>query len=226
MTPSEIEAALDDAEAALARGEGLGGTGFWRAVAAVKKEPEFVDRYAERIARIDLDAFRGWASLVVPLWAGNLIMVLATVLGLLLIALAYGVEGFTAVVFFFVGFGIVLVTTHGLAHLVVGLLVGIRFTHWFIGTVTRPQPGVKVDYASYLATPASRRAWMHAAGALTTKVLPFALIGAAAAAELATWTVWVLVVLGVVQVITDILWSTKASDWKKFRREMSFARAS
>jgi hypothetical protein len=27
-----------------------------------------------------------------------------------------------------------------------------------------------------------------------------------------------------VQIVTDILWSTKASDWKKFQREMRMAR--
>ncbi|MFQ5523575.1 MAG: hypothetical protein ACE5F5_08355 [Acidimicrobiia bacterium] len=226
MTPSEIEAALDAAEESLARGGTLAGTRFWRAVAAVKGDPELVDRYATRIARIDQQAFRQWALFKVPLWVGNLIMVLASVLGLLLIALAYGVTGLAAVVLFFAGFGILLVTTHGLAHLLVGSLVGIRFTHWFIGTVTRPQPGVKVDYASYLATPAPKRAWMHAAGAITTKILPFVLIGAAAAASLPGWTVWILVGLGVVQIITDVVWSTKSSDWKKFQRERSFAQAS
>jgi hypothetical protein len=29
--------------------------------------------------------------------------------------------------------------------------------------------------------------------------------------------------MGVAALATDVLWSTKASDWKKFRREMSFA---
>ncbi len=224
MTPSEIEAALNAAEESLARGGTLAGTRFWSAVAAVKANPELVDRYAGRIARIDQGAFRHWALFTVPLRAGTLVMSLATILGLLLIALAYEVTGLIAVVLFFAGFGILLVTTHGLAHLVVGRFVGIRFTHWFIGTIT--QPGVKLDYASYLATPASKRAWMHAAGAIVTKVLPFALVGAATAASLPDWTVWALVVLGVLQIVTDLVWSTKSSDWKKFQRERSFAQAS
>jgi len=63
-------------------------------------------------------------------------------------------------------------------------------------------------------------------GALTTKVIPFALIGAAVAADLPGWTVWVLVAVGVISVITDVVWSTKSSDWKKFRRERSFAQTS
>jgi hypothetical protein len=101
--------------------------------------------------------------------------------------------------------------------------MGMRFTHWFIGKISQPQPGVKVDYSTYLRTPASRRAWMHASGAITTKVTPFALIGAAVAADLPSWAVWGVPVVGVAAIVTDILWSTKHSDWMKFRREMEFA---
>jgi hypothetical protein len=36
--------------------------------------------------------------------------------------------------------------------------------------------------------------------------------------------VLVLLALGVIQIATDLLFSVKTSDWKKFRREMEFAR--
>ena len=71
---------------------------------------------------------------------------------------------------------------------------------------------------------ARRRAWMHAAGALTTKAIPFALLPAALAADLPGWVPWLLGAAGAVMVATDLLWSTRASDWKKFRREMRYAR--
>src|SRR5439155_23826878 len=48
---------------------------------------------------------------------------------------------------------------------VAGVAAGIRFIGWFLDGPTRLQPGLKIDYASYLRTPARRRAWMHAAGA-------------------------------------------------------------
>jgi hypothetical protein len=67
---------------------------------------------------------------------------------------------------------------------------------------------------------------MHAAGAIVTKLIPFALIGAALAADVPAWTVWLLVAVGIGQLITDYLWSTKGSDWKKFSREMRYARLS
>jgi hypothetical protein len=66
---------------------------------------------------------------------------------------------------------------------------------------------------------------MHASGALVTKIVPFALLGAAFAADVPIWTVVVLIVVGIGQVLTDVIWSTKASDWKKFRREMGFAQS-
>jgi len=116
------------------------------------------------------------------------------------------------------------VCTHGLAHFVVGAAVGIRFTDWFIDLPKRPQPGLKVDYASYLRASPRQRAWMHAAGAIATKVVPFLVIPYALAIGTDLWVVLALLALGVVQVVFDVLYSVRASDWKKFRREMRLAR--
>jgi len=220
---SEITETLLKAEAAVKAGDPLGPTGFWRAVAAVKADPSLIAAHADRIGVIDSTAFRNWAMLTVPLWIGNLVMTGGALLGLALIAWAYTLQGNTAGVVFLLGFGAILVTTHSLGHLLVGALLGIRFTRWFVGAIRRPQPGVKLDYASYLRAPAPSRAWMHASGAIVTKIVPFALIGAALAAAVPQWVVWVLLVVGVGQIVTDVLWSTNASDWKKFRREMSFS---
>lgn len=223
MGPSEIEECLTRAGPAVEAGDDLSGTGFWQAVSQVKGDPELAERYADRIADIDERAHRNWALLILPLWLGTSIAILATIAGLALIAWTYALEGLAAVIVFFVGTGVLLGSTHGLAHLVVGRLAGMRFTSWFVGTIRQPQPGVKVDYSTYLRTPARRRAWMHASGALTTKVIPFLLIGAAIAADLPWWAVLLLIVLGVGQIVTDVLWSTRASDWKKFKREMDHA---
>ncbi len=46
----------------------------------------------------------------------------------------------------------------------------MRVIYWFVGTIRRPQPGVKVDYASYLRAPPRQRAWMHASGAIVVEV--------------------------------------------------------
>lgn len=224
MDTSQIDVALDAAEGAVSSGSPIGPTGFWRAVDAVKRDPTLVDAHADRIARIDRAALKGWAFLTIPLWLGNVLAVGATLIGLVLVAWAYSLQGTAAGITFLMGFGIVLVTTHGLSHLIVGVLLGMRFTHWFAASIRRPTPGVKVDYATYLRAPAVSRAWMHAAGAIATKIMPFAFLGAALAAGLPGWTVALLVVVGIGQIVTDVLWSTKASDWKKFKREMALSR--
>jgi hypothetical protein len=143
-----------------------------------------------------------------------------------LVGLAYVVDGFWSGVWLLAGTGVLLVTTHGLAHLVVGHLLGIRFTGWFIGTVSRPNPGVKTDYSTYLRAPAVSRAWMHAAGAIVTKLIPFLMIGVGLAADAPAWSIWALVAIGLIEIATDVLWSTSSSDWKKFKREMSFVQPS
>ncbi|HSK06360.1 MAG TPA: hypothetical protein VK990_02485 [Acidimicrobiia bacterium] len=227
MDRARVEAILDAAEKAVSTGSPLAPTGFWKAVAAVKRDQTLVEAYADRVARIDRASFKTWALVVTPLWLGNVVMIGATLIGLALVARAYYLEGTGAGLVFLAGFGIVLVTTHGLGHLVVGSLMGMRFTHWFIGPLRPPlPPGVKLDYATYLRAPAVARAWMHASGAIVTKTVPFVFLGAALAADLPGWVVGALVVIGLAQIGTDLVWSTKASDWKKFRREMRMAQTS
>jgi len=219
-----IEESLAEAEAAVRAGAGVAGTGFWEAVNTVKRHPELADRYADRIAQVEREVFRRWALVTVPLHVGTALMAIGTVLGVALVGFAYGAEGrWAPVILFYLGLGVLLVTTHSLAHLVAGTAMGIGFTGWFIGELRRPQPGVKLDYSSYLRAPARTRARMHAAGALFTKTVPFLLLGAAVAADLPDWAVWGVLVVGVGQIVTDLAWSTRASDWKKYRREMRFA---
>lgn len=230
LTPAGYRCVVDrsEVEETLARCEdpssgGPPGQGFWKAVAAVKRHPEWVGEYAERIGRIERESFLRWALVKVPVAVGTTVMLLATALGLFSIGVAYTASGFGQVFLLGAGTVILLVSTHGLAHLLVGRLQGMRFTHWFVGTISRPQPGVKVDYATYLQVPASRRAWMHASGAITTKLVPLVALGAGWAMGAETWVLGLLGALTLGQIITDVVWSTKKSDWRKFRREMGYA---
>ncbi len=223
MDQAGIEQALESAESAVASSTGLAGTGFWKAVGAVKANPELVEKYADRIATIDRRAFEAWALITVPFAVGTSVMGSGTIFGLVLVWMAYSAGSTAAGLLLLAGTAVTLVTTHGLAHLVVGRVFGMRFTHWFIGTVTRPQPGVKVDYATYLAAPARSRAWMHAAGAIVTKAIPFLALGPALVISVPWWTTTLLIAVGIAQIVTDVVWSTTSSDWKKFRREMRFA---
>lgn len=223
MTEAEIIAVLDRAEAAMDRGEGLSGTGFWKAVEEVKRRPDLASRLGPRIASVDQRAFRNWALFTVPFRPGLVAASAVAVSGIALIAWSARARRPWKWLLFWAGTGALLGSTHTLGHVAVGRAVGIEFTDWYIGSITRPQPGVKVDYTTYLLTPAAHRAWMHAAGAIVTKLVPFALLPAARAARLPRWSRVALWLLGLGQIATDLLWSIEKSDWKKFRREMRHA---
>lgn len=224
MATHEIESVLAAAEERVGRGESLAGTGFRRVVREVKKSPDLAERYGERIARIDDAAFRRWPWLIIPIVPGTVLAVVALLGGLGLVAWSYrlvesGREAMS-ILSFFAGFGMLVASTHGLGHLVVGRLLGIRFTSWYVASPTKPQPGVKIEYSSYLRSTRTKRAWMHAAGAIVTKIVPFALIGAARAAGLPDWVTWALVGIGLVMILSDVFFSTKSSDWSRVLREL------
>lgn len=226
MDDSAIDRALAACEQQLQAGgtPDLRALGFWRAVAAVKRRRELVDRYATRIATIDRQAFRRHIRLAFPVSLGVIALDLGLFGGLLLLGIALGVDHPWREILVLVAAGALDTTTHGLAHLAVGTFVGIDFTDWFVDLPKRPQPGFKIDYASYLRASPRQRAWMHAAGAIATKLTPFLIIPFAVAIGTETWAVLILLAVGVIQIVTDVVYSVRASDWKKFRREMRLAR--
>ena len=226
MDERDIESSLANCESELAAGRApnVKTHGFWRSVAAIKKRPELVARYADRVARIDRAVFVDRVKLRFPAMLGVALLSLGCVVGLLILWFAPGLDHPLRELAVLVGMGALLVCTHNLAHFVVGTIAGIRFTDWFMDLPKRPQPGLKIEYGSYLRAPARSRAWMHAAGAIVTKVVPFAVLLYALAVGCDLWAIAVLLALGIVQIVTDLAWSVKASDWKKFRREMKLAR--
>ncbi|MEO7804133.1 MAG: hypothetical protein ABIS18_07045, partial [Actinomycetota bacterium] len=164
-----IGAVLDAAERALADGRGLKGTGFWPAVAILRKDRTLAKRYARRVAAIDREAFEAGVRLRVPAWLGTSVLALGTGVGVVAVT-------FNHPLIFLVGFGALELSTHSLTHWVVGRLVGIRFTHYFLGGPPPPRPGAKTDYESYLCSTPMRRAVMHGSGAVVTKIIPFVLV--------------------------------------------------
>jgi hypothetical protein len=226
MTASEISTVLDAAEAALDRGEGLKGTGFWKAVSAARIDPSIASEFGERIASIDTRAFESAVKLKVPAAVGTAVLAGGAGVSVAALVAAAGIDGRLLRTAVFIGaFGALEVTTHSLAHWVVGRAMGMRFTHYFVGGPPPPRPGTKVDYSTYLKVPPVQRAVMHASGAVVTKVIPFALIPVARHLELSKGVVYLLVLIGLGQLITDALLSTKTSDWKKVKRELQAARS-
>ena len=226
MDDRTVEATLAACERTLAAGAAidLRASGFWRAVAATKRRPDLVARFAERIARIDRAAFERTVPLRVPARLGVAALVAGGALGLGLLAIAPSLEHPLREGALLAGAAALDGVTHGLAHVLVGTAVGIGFTHAFVELPRKPQPGFKIDYATYLRTPARARAWMHASGAIATKVTPFAALLYAIAIGTEGWAIAILLAVGALQIATDLLFSVKTSDWKKFKREIRLAR--
>ncbi|HEX5938024.1 MAG TPA: hypothetical protein VFZ75_10100 [Actinomycetota bacterium] len=222
-----IEVAVDAGDIDLRR------LGFWRVVRLIKLDDELIERHAEQVGRIDAKAFREHFPILVPVWLGNAILGLLILVGILAIAFAVGAgpialddPGPTAAGWsLLVAAAAWMVGLHSSAHWLIGRAVGIRFRTYFAAFPPPPLPGLKTDYATYLRAGPTARAWMHGSGAVATKLAPFLALAFAPAAGAPAWTVIVLLVTGVGQIATDVFVSTKASDWKKVRRELAVARA-
>jgi len=227
---------LDRIEAAVtATDSDLRRLGFWRLVALLKRDDELIDRYADQVGRIDAAAFEKHVRIRVPVWIGLLLLVIGMVFGLFAFAFATwkGTPNFSfersptlAGIALVVTAGAWMSASHSLTHWIVGRAVGIRFTSFFQPPALVP-PGFKTDYASYLRVSPIARAWMHASGAIATKLAPFVVLALAAAYDVQApgWAIAILWIIGIGQLVTDALISTKKSDWKKVRRELGVARA-
>jgi hypothetical protein len=227
-----LGAELDRIEEAVDGGQtDLRELGFWRLVGLIKRDDEAIERHADQVGRIDAKAFARAPLIRVPVWVGLMLMLAAVAAGIgaVIVAVAAGrkpgPDEVTIGVGLVVAGGAWAAGFHSLTHFVVGRAVGIRFTSVFGKVPPPPLPGLKTDYATYLRATPVARAWMHASGAVATKVAPFLALAFAPAAHAPWWSVAILVGLGAFQVATDLLFSTKASDWKKVRRELAVARA-
>src|SRR5688500_7823234 len=203
----------------------LRGLGFWRLLERVKAEPALARHWAEVAGRIDGKAFESRVRLRVPVWVGNLLLLLGTIAGAVAVWLATRTTSglFAALALVFAG-GVWSVTVHDLAHWLAGRTVGIRFTSYFLSGAFPPRPGLKTDYRTYLRAEPVARAWMHASGAVATKLAPFAALAFWPSTVAPAWAAWALVALGLLQIATDVLFSVRRSDWKRVRRELRVAR--
>ena len=236
-TPSGgLGAELDRIGSAVDAGDtDLSRLGFWRVVALIKPDDELIDRYAEQVGRIDAKAFRARVGLRVPVWAGNSLLLGVVAVGSVAVILAVrnanANPGQPPEVELFSGLALLLaagtwaIGLHSPTHWVVGRLVGIRFTDYFLGGPPPPRPGLKTDYATYLRASPMARAVMHASGALATKLAPFLALIFFATTDAAAWARFSLLGIGGLLIVTDVFFSTKTSDWKKVRRELAVASA-
>ena len=226
--PDDLGSDLDRIEAAVAAGStDLRGLGFWRVVARVKPDRALIGRYADQIGRIDTAAFRARAwKLRVPVWVGNALLLLSGVVGGLAVWAAYAwtTPLWKGLALIAAG-AIWAVAVHSPTHWLVGYLVGIRWTDYFLGGPPPPRPGLKSRLRQLPAGRPRFAAWMHASGAIATKFAPFVALAFWPGSGAPGWAAAVLIAIGVLQIVTDLTLSTKSSDWKKFAREKGVARA-
>jgi hypothetical protein len=217
---ARIEAAVETGDTDLSR------LGFWRLLREIKVDPTLSEHWADVVGRIDRAAFERAVRPRFPVWFGNAVLLIGTLVGAAAVVLAMRTSSEVLAGLALVAAGLIWsLSLHDLAHWLVGRVVGIRFTSYFFGGPFPPRPGMKTDYATYLRTPPGSRAWMHASGALATKAAPFVALAFWWATDAPAWAAWALVVYGVFQIVSDVLFSTKSSDWKKVKRERAVARA-
>ena len=226
LTPADADAALARIEVAVAAGEtDLRALGFWGLVGRIKLDRLLVDREADRVGRIDGTAFRAGVRLRFPVWVGITILLFGVIAGALAVwtAFVWRTDMWKGLALVASG-AIWSLCVHSPTHWFVGLLIGIRWTDAFIGGPFPPRPGVKSEYGSYLRADPDSRAWMHASGALATKLAPFVALAFWPASGAPGWAAVVLLVMGALEIVTDIVFSRTSSDWKKFTRERRIAR--
>jgi hypothetical protein len=220
----EAREALDRIEAAVAAGStDLSALGFWAVVGQIKRDRVMVAELADQTGRIDQAAFRARIRLRVPVGAGTALMAAVVIGGVVAIVLAGVWTGALAGLALLAAGGAWSLGVHSPTHQAFAWVVGIRCTAYFLGGPPPPRPGIKTDYASYLRTDPARRAWFHASGAIATKLAPFVAVALAPLTNAPAWAVIAMAAYGVFQIVSDVLFSTRASDWKKFLRERAVA---
>jgi hypothetical protein len=224
--PDSYPAEFERIEAAVDAGEtDLGALGFWRLLAKVKTDQALAAHWAEPAGRIDRRAFESGVRFRLPVWFGNLVLVLGIAAGGVPVAIALTTDSPElagwALVFAALDWS---ASFHTPAHWVVGRMVGMRFLAYYVHDLIPPVPGLKIDYETYLRTPPEARAWMHASGALASKVGPLLALAFWPASGAPAWAAWVILGYAALIIATDIFISTRKSDWKRFRREMGIAR--
>jgi hypothetical protein len=90
VTPNESDKVLTAAEVQIAFGglPDLRGTGYWQAVSTVKSDPEFPDRFADRIGAIDRVSIDAWARITIPTWMGTVVAMFGALFGVAPIAVS------------------------------------------------------------------------------------------------------------------------------------------
>ncbi len=194
---------------------GQSGKDFWAIVNQVKKDRINDDALLEQIENISQRRFGEKVHFTLSVPAGNLLEIVLT-LSAVVLALQVSSDWML-----YISALILMTTLHPLSHYIIGSLLGIRFTHYYLNGPARIEPTLKIDYFSYLKASGKRRALMHVSGVVGTVAAPLivALIalnnGANAIATNLFIFFWILIVF-------ELLTSTKIGDLMRARREYGY----
>ena len=125
--------------------------GFWAVVKPGQTRPP----PGERARRSDRPHRHGrvprGVRLRAPVWLGNALLVVATVVGALAVGAAFVWQTPLWKGLAMIAAGAIwAISVHAPTHWLVGTIVGIRWTDYFLGGPPPPRPGLKSDYGSYL----------------------------------------------------------------------------
>jgi hypothetical protein len=217
---ARIEAAVDAGETDPSK------LGFWKLVRQIKADAMLSAHWADQVGRIDRKLFEARVRPRFPVWFGNGVLTFGLLVGGGAIAYAVICDNPTVIGALLLASALILsASVHDLAHWAWGRIVGIGFLCYFLDGPTRIQPGLKTDYASYLRTGPTARATMHAAGAIASKIAPLIPLAFAPLANAPWWAIAGLLGFTALQIVTDLTFSVRRSDWARVRRELLVARA-
>lgn len=172
----------------------------------------------------------------IPLLVGNIVEVGGILFALYLISFASGVPDILKLLVYLVAWFCLLFFPHGLAHYIVGRLVGIRFQYYYLGRSSVYKLKLpfahaiasrsvvltlKVDQRSLRSVGPGSRAVMFSSGAVASMILPF-FAAAASLGRLPMNLSLILVLLSIANFAFDLYYSPKAGD---FSRAKSAAQA-
>lgn len=163
----------------------------------------------------------------ISLLLGNLIEIAGVLFGISLIALAPAVPTIPlAFLLYLMAWSCLLFFPHGLAHFIVGVLVGVRFRDYSFGrsSISKLRMGflsvfasklvvltLRVDQASLRSVSPLRRSMMFSSGAVASMILPF-FAATASIGHLPSALSTLLLLISVANFAFDLYYSPKAGD--------------
>jgi hypothetical protein len=154
---------------------------------------------------------------------GRALLTLGTIVGAVLVGASTAAPKRSRGLLLLGGAGLLLGASHDLAHLLAGDALGIRWIGLYLNRHFPFQPGAKVDSASYLRATPLARAIMHASGAVVTKLVPFVALAVGRRSRAPSWALILLAAIGSLQIGTDLVFSTRYSDWWRVGRQVELA---